>query len=171
MQACLAGIPPSVRSISIDDEALFAWDSVELFDIVTDRVEELRLLDTIEVEDITPGVNRGGWGAVIGQMKHLRRLTLSPCGVVNLASALLPLTLLEELVLTYQSMVPDPPMPHSEVIEFLSGAKALRHLVLGREVWSKWSPAQLYAVEREAKIRNIALELRQKSNGPEIFIR
>lgn len=172
---CLGHLPPSVRSLSIEDQSLYL-DLPPLVKFVAQmgplpsRLHDLYIVDRCEDPARRGGdtSTRGGWEAVLSRLPDLRKLTMSVCAVANLANALFPLKELAELELVAEYSVPTEPLAHVEVMAFLEGASALRRLVVGRDVWNEWPETAVGDMFRQAELKGVQLllEYPERRGGP-----
>ncbi len=169
---CLGQLPPSVTSLSIDDDLTynppsFADEFIECLTPYSTQLTALSILGSPSSR-FPAHIARGRWDSALRQMTGLRKLGISLCAVANLAAALGPLEHLAEVEVVQTHLHSDFPLSHLEVLQLARRAGAeLQKLRLGREAWTRWSGLEVAAVRRQAEARGVVLELehRDESGG------
>jgi len=130
----LSRLPRSVRTLSIDDNTIYAYAHQynSLGQSITDILLPLapQLARLILTDTSGPAhqhripTARGAYDDLLGRLINVQELTISPCAVRNLAESLGGLSSLRALRLVEGFGVCTPPFEASELVQFLKRARS-----------------------------------------------
>jgi len=124
----LSDLPPSLRTLEIDDDTIYAYahEYGDLGQSITDvllpvapQLTRLTITDTPKPnQQHRMPTNRGSYDDLIRRLVNIRELIISPCAVRNLAESLHGLSSLRTVRLVQGFGVCTLPLEPSEVVQF-----------------------------------------------------
>jgi len=166
--AYLRSLPPGLTTLALNDLELY--DTPEFAQAVrthfppnAGRFTAVALLDhNLYGEESEGYINRGVFEEVLARLVSVRRLAISPWAVKDLASALEPLCHLNELIVQQGFGTAEASVSEDELVRLIRHSKALRRLVLCREIRQGLDYEDRLGVEIAAEDSHVELVWRGK---------